>query len=141
MKTVYCLREDRDHIAAVQTASLGPKPFGLKPTDGLFGSDIWWQNIETGVIPLVRLAGTITRLFRVGMHNDTECFEMVMPDGRTFQYDCKVAHRKDRKLYQVGRKVEFSYVRQDLKKPAMTTTGEIHDTHSRCIIEIKIDEA
>jgi hypothetical protein len=140
MKIVYSLREDLDHIAAVQAAVRSPKPFGFKATNALFGSDIWWQNIDTGIIPLVRLTGTIARLFRAGMQNESECFEMIMPDGQTFQYDCKVAHRKDRKLYQVGRKVEFCYVQQELKRPVMTTTGEVCDTHSRSIISIKIDE-
>lgn len=141
MKTVYRLREDHEFIAAAQAATLSPKPFGMKATNGLLGSDTWWQNVENGHIPLVRLTGTITRLFRTGMHNESECFEMIMPDGETFHYDCKVAHRKDRKLYRVGGKVVFSYVLQELKTPVMTTTGEVYDTHSRCVIEISVDEA
>jgi hypothetical protein len=140
-KTVYSLRADRDYIAKVQAASLSPKPFGLKATNGLFGSGEWWQNIETGVIPLIRFSGTITRLLRTGMHNESESFEMLSADGKNFQYDCVAADRKDRKLYQVGSRVELSFVRQELKQPVLTTTGEVRDTHSRSLVEIKIDVA
>lgn len=99
MKTVYSLREDCEYIAKVQAASLNPKPFGLKTTDGLFGTEQWWHNVETGVIPLIRLTGTITRLLRAGMHKETESFEMLTSDGKNFQYDCVAADRIDRKLY------------------------------------------
>ena len=96
MKTIYSLREDRDYVAKVQAASLSPKPFGLKATDGLFGSEQWWHNIESGVIPLIRVTGTITRLLRTGMHNESESFEMLTPDGKSFQYDCVAAARRER---------------------------------------------
>jgi hypothetical protein len=139
MKTVYSLREDRDHIAKVQAATLSPKLFGLKATGGLFGSEQWWHSIEIGVIPLIRYTGTIIRLLRTGMHNETESFEMLTPDGQNFQYDFVAADRGDRKLYRVGARVELSFVRQELKQPVMTTTGEVHDTHSRSLIEIRID--
>ena len=141
MKTVYNLREDRDYVAKVQAASLSPKPFGLKATDGLFGSDQWWHNVETGVIPRIRVTGVIARLLRTGMHNESESFEMLTSDGKSFQYDCIAADHRDRKLYQVGSRIELSFVRQELKQPVMTTTGEVHDTHSRSLIEIKIDAA
>ena len=141
MKIVYSLRDDRDYIAKVQAASLSPKPFGLKATDGLFGSEQWWRNIEAGIIPLIRFSGTITRLVRTGMHNESESFEMLTPDGTSFKYDCIAADRRDRKLYRVGSRVELSFVRQELKQPVMTTTGEVHDTHSRSLIEIRIDAA
>ena len=62
MKTVYYLRDDLDYVAKVQTASLSPKPFGLKVTHGLFGSEEWWRSIETGVVPVIRYAGTIAHV-------------------------------------------------------------------------------
>lgn len=100
---VYSLREDRQQVADTQAASLSPKPFGVKQTHGLFGSEEWWRKIEAGVIPLVRLRGRITWLFRVGMHNDTSCFEMTLPDGHTFAYDCLAINRRDRRHYRGAR--------------------------------------
>jgi hypothetical protein len=138
VKTVYHLREDREHIAKTQAATLSAKPFGLKPADGLFASDEWWHNLDVGVIPVIRYAGSITRLFRSGMHNESECFEIVSPDGQTFQYDCVALNRRDRKLYKVGAHVELAFVRQELKHPVLTTTGDIYDTHARCLIEVRI---
>jgi hypothetical protein len=140
VKTIYQLREDRDRIARTQAASLSAKPLGLKPVNGLFASDEWWRNVDTGVIPVLRYAGTITRLFRSGMHNESECFEITSWDGQTFQYDRTALHRKDRKLYKVGAYVELAFVRQELKQPVLTTTGDIYDTHARCLIEVRITE-
>jgi hypothetical protein len=139
VKTIYHLREDRKHIEKVQAANLSPKPFGLKVVNGLFGSEEWWHNVETGAIPLIRYTGTITRLFRAGMHNESECFEIVDPEGQAFQYDRIALDRRDRKLYRVGAYVELTFVQQELKKPVLTTAGDIADTHARCLIEIRID--
>jgi len=61
---------------------------------------------------------------------------MLTSDGKSFQYDCVAADPKDRKLYQVGSRIELSFVRQ-----VMTTTRDVHDTHSRSLIAIKIDAA
>ena len=140
MKTIYHLRQDHKHIENVQAASLSSKPFGLKVVNGLFGSEDWWHNVDTGVIPLIRHTGTITRLFRAGMHNESECFEIVGSDGQIFHYDCIALNRRDRKLYKVGAYVELVFVRQELKQPVLTTTGDIYDTHSRCLIEVRIKE-
>jgi hypothetical protein len=139
VKTIYHLRDDRERIAKVQAASLSPKPIGLKPIHGLFGSDEWWRNLDASVIPVIRYAGTITRLFLAGMHNESECFEIVT-DGQAFRYDCKALRRRDRKLYKVGVYVELAFVQQELKRPVLTTTGDVNDTHSRCLVEIRITE-
>lgn len=139
MKTVYHLRDRNDYIAQVQAASLSPKPFGLKVTHGLFGSVEWWRNIETGLIPVIRYSGIITRLFRAGVHNESERFEMVTQDGQSFEYDCISIDRRDRKLYRIGARVELSFVSQELKQPVCMTTGEIHDTHSRSLIEARVE--
>ena len=141
MKTVYHLRHDRAQIADVRAATLSPKPFGLKATHGLFGSDEWWQNIEAGVIPIVRFAGTITRLYRTGMHNESQSFQMRMDDGKTFDYTCVVAYRRDRKLYRVGARVELCFVSEELKQPVFMTTGEIYSTHSQTLIEARVGTA
>lgn len=140
MKSIYHLRQDFKYVEAAQAASLSAKPFGLKVVNGLFGSEEWWHNVETGVIPLIRYKGTITRLFRAGMHNESECFEIVGSDGQMFHYDCISLNRRDRKLYKVGAYVELAFVRQELKHPVLTTTGDIYDTHSRSLIEVRITE-
>ena len=140
MKTIYHLRQDRKHIEDVQVASLSSKPFGLKVVNGLFGSEDWWHNVDTGVIPLIRYTGAITRLFRAGMHNESECFEIVGPEGQVFQYDCIALDRRNRGLYRVGAYVELAFVQQELKRPVLTTAGDIAATHARCLIEIRIDD-
>ena len=80
-------------------------------------------------------------MFRTGMHNESQSFELLTDDGQTFQYDCVAADPRDRKLYRVGARVELSFVRQELKQPILTITEEVHDTHSRSLLEIKVDAA
>jgi hypothetical protein len=140
MKTVYHLRKDTGHIAHVQSASLSPKASGLKATRGLFGSEEWWQNIKSGLIPQSRKTGTITRLFRAGMHNESQCFEMVCLDGERFEYNCIAANREYRRLYKIGAHVELTFVENELKQPILYTDGRIADTHSRSLIEVRIVE-
>jgi len=137
MKTVYNLRDDVKHIADVQEASLSPKPFGLKAKQGLYGSEVWWQNIEEGKIPLIKFKGKITKLFTSGMDYEP-CFEMKMADGKTFEYDCVATKKSDKKLFQVGNDVEISFVFHPLKTPIETPTGFQKDV--RCLIEIRIQE-
>jgi len=140
MKTIYHLRKDAEHIAKAQAASLSPKPFGLNATHGLFCSEEWWENIEAGVIPRIQKTGTITRIFRAGMHNESQCFEMVCQDGGKFEHDCIAANRKDRKLYRVGVRIELTFVESELKRPVLYTDGRIANTHSSSLIEVRIEE-
>ena len=141
VKTIYNLREDRGRIAKAQAASLSSKPFGLKATHGLFGSEEWWHNLETGVIPLIRRTGNITRLFRAGMHNESQCFEMGVTGGQKFQYDCVAMDRTDRAVYKVGAYIELLFVEEELKQPVLTASGAVYDTHSHILIEIRISKA
>lgn len=140
VKTIYHLREDRERIANSQAASLSPKPFGLKPVDGLFASDQWWHNLDKGVIPIIRYAGTITRVFRSEIENGPQCFE-ILSDGNPFQYNCVASSRRDRKLYKVGAYVELAFVRQELKRPVVIKAGEAYDTHVLCLVEVRITES
>jgi len=137
MKVVYSLRSDTQHIADVQAASLSPKPFGIRPSPDLFGSAPWWKKVESGLIAASTLTGTITKLSRVGMHNDTATFEMRTSEGGTFEYDCVASTKRDRRLYRVGAEIEFSYVLQPLKDPSRALPGR--GGCVLCPIEIKLD--
>ncbi len=68
MITVYQLRRDKQRIEAVQKATLTSWKFGIMRTHGLFGSDEWWQKIESDKLLVHRLSGVITQLYMGGNH-------------------------------------------------------------------------
>ena len=138
---VYDLREDRDHVAAVQRATLTTRRFGLVPEYGLFGSRKWWRAIADGRLPVHTVDGVIARVFMSG-HNDYP--EIEVDDGfeRTrwtrltsggelggTEQNGKAA------LYQVGRRVQIHYV---IQRPRQPTTGM---PVSRSVIGIWIESS
>jgi hypothetical protein len=67
MIVVYRLRDDTTRIDAVQQATRTTENFGIEPTDGMFGSDEWWHNIEAGRLPVHTLKGTIKDVYMGSM--------------------------------------------------------------------------
>src|SRR6267154_6095724 len=94
MLTVYSLRQelenDAEHLNRVQALSLDrSKPhMGLSTRLGLYGSDEWWRNVESGVIPRAIYSGLITEIFYAGMDSDRRynSFRMKTDDGREYSY-------------------------------------------------------
>ena len=144
MRLVYSLQEDLgahpQRVADTQALTLDKRrPFGLKGTYGLFGSPEWWTNIERGVAPVQTLAGEITRIYREGMHNESQGFEMSLDDGTLFTYGCLANRRKDLSAYQVGKRIEFEMMFDPFKNPTPGPTGEL-ETHSKVVLKVLVSE-
>lgn len=144
MRLIYSLQEELDahpqRMADTQALTLDKsRPFGLKGTYGLFGSPEWWANIEREVSPVQTLAGRITRIYRVGMHNEGQGFEMTLDDGTLYKYSCVANRRKDLSAYQIGKRIEFSMMFDPLKNSTPGATGE-PDTHSRVVLKVLVSE-
>lgn len=143
MKTVYSLSEDLNRnpkkVELTQARTLDNRslPGGLKGTYGLFGSDEWWHNIFKEVIPVTRLMGMVTRIYREGMHNEGLGFEMEVSDGSTFRYSCVVNQHRNLKLYQVGKKITFEYATEPLKNPIATPNG--YETTTRITLKVELE--
>lgn len=62
------LAENPELIATAQALTLDTTRsyIGLRGRHGLFGSDEWWCNIESGVIPSMERSGVIQRVYTVG---------------------------------------------------------------------------
>lgn len=143
MKIVYSLSEDlsrnpkRVELTQARTLDDSDLPGGLKATYGLFGSDEWWHNVFNEVIPITRLSGVITRIYREGMHNEGLAFEMEVSDGSTFRYSCVVNKRRNRALYQVGKGIRFEYATVPLKNPIATSDG--YETTTRMTLKVELE--
>ncbi len=126
MKLVYelsvALEHDPEHIKVVQALTLNKsRPFmGLKGTYGLFGSDKWWNNIRTGVMPLRHVSGVIVRTFWGGQ--DTlgadNCFDLISEDGDVIFESFYANNPEDFALFKVGCRVEMLYVVDEYKNPS-----------------------
>jgi hypothetical protein len=128
MREIYALRKDQRLIDLVQAATLETRDYGLVPTNGLFGSDEWWDAIETGELDVHFLEGTISRVYMSG-HNDFPQFEIEARLNRS-QWERK----GDDSAYIVGKRVKVVYVEQLLKRGF--GVGRDH----ACVLEIWIED-
>lgn len=140
MQLVYSLKNeltsDPGQLAAVQALTLDlSRPFGLKGTFGLFGSDEWWQSIKTGRLQKTELSGVITLIGRAGMHNESPVFNARLDNGDHYTYDTVADIKKGIKQYIVGKRVKIVLVREPLKNPSAS-----RGTHSDIVLEIWIEE-
>jgi hypothetical protein len=122
LQKIYDLREDAEHIAQVQKATVTTKEFGLIPEHGLFGSPEWWAAVHDGRIPVHTVEGRISRVFMSG-HNDWEEFEIDSGKDRTSWTRVTsggIGGSPDRiakaGLYEVGRAVRLTYVQQQFRQ-------------------------
>lgn len=143
MKPVYSLSEDlhrnpkKVELTQARTLDNRSLPGGLKGIHGLFGSDEWWHNISKEIIPVTRLSGIVTKIYREGMHNEEMGFEMEVSDGSTFRYSCVVNERCDLKLYQIGKRITFEYATEPLKNPIATLNG--YETTTRITLKVELE--
>lgn len=108
---VYQLRQSKQEIEAAQRATLTTWKFGIARTHGLFGSDEWWKNIESGKLKVQTLSGVITRLY-MGSMGDWPMFDMRSETGKEFSFS-RYSNGKDLgNLYAAGRSIEVDYVLQ-----------------------------
>ncbi len=144
MRLIYSLREeleaDPQLVADTQALTMDEsRPFGLKGTYGLFASPEWWASIERGVAPVRTLTGQITRLYREGMHNEGQGFEMTLDDGANCNYSCVANRRRDLSAYQVGKRIELTMMFDPLKTPMPGADGE-PETHSTIVLNVLVSE-
>jgi hypothetical protein len=125
MKLVYLLSEELkakpEQITLAQSLTLDKsKPYmGLKGTYGLFGSQEWWDNINQGRMPLQYVTGVITRTYVAGQDPSSidNSFSLLLNNGSTCEesiYD--YINKEDKKLFQIGSKVEIVYAHDELKR-------------------------
>lgn len=133
MTRIYDLRANSQYIKNVQNASLYNEDLALKITHGLFGSDEWWANIDSGILQKRTLKGTISRVYMSGM-NDWPEFEIVTTDGEKSQWTREVDEKSLDSMYRSGAAVEIDYVIQTFKRDFGTGPD------SRFVLEIRVED-
>lgn len=124
MLTVYSLRQrlenDAEYVRRVQTLSLDrARPnMGLSTRQGLYGSDEWWRNVESGIIRRAAYSGIIVETFYAGMDSDRRhnSFRMKTDDGRDYSYGMVPKDSSYKGLYAVGHRAEVTTIFVELKQ-------------------------
>jgi hypothetical protein len=111
MITVYQLRRDKQRIEAGQKATLTSWKFGIMRTHGVFGSDEWWQKINSGRLHVYRLSGVIKQLYTGGMR-DTPEFTMRSDTGEESSWLRWANSSELNNFYTAGCRIEIDYVLQ-----------------------------
>jgi hypothetical protein len=62
MDTAYTLQNDPD-LKRMQEASIATDDIGLKVTHGVVGSESWWKQIESGVLQVETVKGSVTKFW------------------------------------------------------------------------------
>jgi hypothetical protein len=134
--TIYSLRRELERDAAyvqqVQTLSLDDsRPrMGLSARLGLYGSDEWWRNVESGVIPTATYSGIITETFYAGMDSDRRhnSFRLKTDDGRDYSYSMMPDNSDSRDLYRVGHRIEVTTIFEELKQRNADGTPQVTES-------------
>lgn len=125
LKLVYLLSEELkakpEQITLTQALTLDEsRPnIGLKGTNGLFGSQEWWDSINQGRMPLLYVSGIIIRTYVAGQDPSPvdNSFSLLLDDGSMCEesiYD--YIKEEDKKLFKIGSKVEIVYAHDELKR-------------------------
>lgn len=125
---VYDLKTDIENdpgqMRQFQAVTLDPdeSEFGLKGTLGLYGSEKWWANIRSGIMPTKKVSGIIQRLYEAGMDNTgiTDCFDIATDDGGIHSENIYTNSPEHDTLFRVGAKVTYLYACEELKKLSLS---------------------
>ncbi len=134
MTTVYRLKDDQRFVEQVQRATQTTERFGIQPTHGMFGSEVWWQNIESGQLPLQTLKGTIKEVY-MGSMGDWPEFKMVSETGEESTWTRMVRTPDQDKVYRVGVSVEIDFVWQQHRPKSWDNGAQI-----RQVVEIRLED-
>ena len=104
---------------------------GLEPIP-LVASDEWWTHIAEGAIPLVRLDGTITRVYWASMADWPE-FEICDESGELSSW----TREGDARRFVEGLSVRVEYVEHPWKPSNLGG----HGTHSRIVLGQWVQES
>lgn len=144
MKVVYSLRNDLEKdpsmVRDAQSLTLNDaKPMlGLKGNRGLFGSEEWWSNIESGVIVGECVTGVIASLYVAGQErlDHPNEFEFTLNDGSSRSEAILMDDPNSISAYAVGRQVQIHYAYDELKCPLRNG----HPQYLDFVMKIEIEE-
>ncbi|HKN22368.1 MAG TPA: hypothetical protein VJX73_13175 [Terracidiphilus sp.] len=134
MIVVYCLKDDKSATERVRHATRTTENFGIEPTHGMYGSEEWWQKIESGELPTHTLRGTISKVYMASMGDWPE-FKMAGDDGHESTWTRLMHSPEQDRLYRVGSPVEIDFVWQQHRPKSFD-----HGARVEVVLEIRIED-
>ena len=123
MKKVFDLRDELRanprRVEKTQALTLDQaKPhMGLRGTYGLFASQDWWNNVDSGRMPLLRLAGVVERVYVSGQDEvEANTVDIRSADGSLHSVGIYLNDGSDLPLFRIGSAVEIVYALDELKQ-------------------------
>jgi hypothetical protein len=133
MEIAYRLKDNATFIGQVQKATLTTDNFGIEPTDGLFGSEAWWDRVASGKLRVHTLRGTIAERF-MGSMGDWPEISVCSETGEESSWTRQVNNRGQDALYRVGRQIEIDYVLQRHRHKSSVPNAE-----HKVVLEIRVE--
>ena len=124
MKLVFKLSEnlksnpERVSITQALTLNKAKTAMGLKGSNGLFGSQEWWNSIYSRKMPLLFISGVITNVYEAGQdrQNINNTIELRLADGSITHAGIYTNDKNDIELFKAGHKAEIVYALDELKQ-------------------------
>ena len=132
MVRLYDLRDQLDHIAAMQRTSREDGEMGLA-REPLVGSDEWWGQVGTSERPLHRAEGIITRAYWASMADWPE-FELSGSDGALSTWTAE----GDRRRLVPGLRARGEYVEHPWKP---RSRRDFDESNHRVVIGIWVEDS
>ena len=128
MRKVYSFLDDLErtgpaYIRDVQRHTLDKrKNTGLAGKYGLYGSDVWWESIKSGRMPIEAIEGVIVRAFEEGQDNTGElnAIHLRSTSGEVVTEPIYVNRLDDIRLFQPGARIKIVKVLETLKDPSLS---------------------
>ncbi|MCF2860512.1 hypothetical protein L1286_23910 [Pseudoalteromonas sp. SMS1] len=133
MKLVYEVKKEIESepevVRLTQSLTLdNSKPYdGLNGSYGLYGSEEWFENLNSGVIPRKEISGVIEKVYSIGMDEEDgpNTIDIILDDNwETIREGIYINNQTDVELFKVGRRVVVLYFIEELKLPSDTPSGK-----------------
>jgi hypothetical protein len=143
MKRVFSLAEELsknpERVSLTQALTLDEsRPFfGLKGSNGLFGSEEWWRSIEQRKMALLFVSGRVRASYVAGQDKsiDKNTVDLEMNDGEVVSVGIYTNDKLDTDLFREGAWVEMVYALDELK---MQPASDGSPNYSKVALEVAV---
>ena len=131
-------RKKKEHIEDTRLLSLNDESiFGIKKDKGLFASEEWWSNIDSGQIITRSVSGVISSIYEAGMErrNIPNSFSFIDGEGIVRNESMYMMNKSDRHLFCEGKKIAIFYAYDELKR-SKQKKGDVIDLENNYVKQV-----
>ncbi len=132
------MKREKEFIEKTRLLSLNDESiFGIKKDKGLFASEEWWSNIDSGQIITRSVSGVISSIYEAGMErrNIPNSFSFIDGEGIVRNESMYMMNKSDRHLFCEGKKIVIFYAYNELKK-SNQKKGDLIDLENNYVEQV-----